>query len=170
MFSATSEAIVEFLAIEYKYAGKFCRGLPNLNLPALTAPTNLNPLDMVSVELWKLDLKEHCNKSRRRGALNQRVLGIILGQTVRHRIKGTNNWPSVNGSSNPLELLRLIRQLLLTGATTRKDVHALIDAESALYKFRQSKLMPNSEYLEKLKGLIEVYEHFGGNLALVHPV
>ena len=165
LFSATTEAIGEFVATEYEYAGEYRRGLPELSLPDLTAPTNPNPLDMVSVELWKLDLKEHRDKSRRRDALNQRVFGLILGQcsrTVRDRIEAASNWPSVNGSSDPLELLRLIRQSLFTGATTRKDVHALIDAESALYRFRQSERMTNSEYLEKLKGLIEVYEHFGG--------
>ena len=64
LFSATTEAIGEFVATEYEYAGKYRRGLPELNLPALTAPTNPNPLDMVSVELWKLDLKEHRDKLR----------------------------------------------------------------------------------------------------------
>ena len=64
LFSATTEAIDDFVAKEYEYAGKYRRGLPDLNLPTLTAPTNPNPLAMVSVKLGKLDLKDHCNKLR----------------------------------------------------------------------------------------------------------
>ena len=61
-------------------------------------------------------------------------------------------------SDIPLQLLTMIRQSLYSGATTRKDVHSLINTESDLHKFKQSEGMSNSDYHEKLKGLIEIYE------------
>ena len=63
-------------------------------------------------------------------------------------------------------LLRLIRQSLFTGATTKKDTEALQDAELSLYTFRQGETMTNDIYLEKYKGLIERYEHHGGQPGL----
>jgi hypothetical protein len=165
LFNTTTEAIGEYVATEYEYAGEYRRGLPDLNLTTLIAPANPNPLDMVSIEIWKLDVKDHRDKLRRRKGLNERVFGLVLGQcsrTVRDRIEAAAGWANINQSSDPMGLLALIRQSLFTGSTTRKGVHALIDAETALYKFKQSDRMTNSEYLEKVKGLVEVYEHFGG--------
>ena len=165
LFNSTTEAIGEYVATEYEYAGDYRRGLPDLAMPTIVAPHNPDPADVVAVELWKMDLKEHREQTRRRQALDQRVFGVILGQcsrTVRDRIEAATSWNTVNASSDPMGLLSLIRQSLFTGATTRKNVHALIDAEMALYKFKQGERMSNSKFLEKLKGLVEVYEHFGG--------
>ena len=44
----------------------------------------------------------------------------------------------------------------------RQETHALIEAEITLMHFCQSERMSNSDYLEKLRDLVEVYEHLGG--------
>ena len=67
----------------------------------------------------------------------------------------------MNTSCNALGLLRLIRQSLYQRATRRQETHALIEAETSLMRFRQSERMSNSDYLEKLRDLVEVYEHLG---------
>ena len=56
----------------------------------------------------------------------------------------------------------MIRQSLYQRATRRQETHALIEAETTLMRFRQSECMSNSDYLEKLRDLVEVYEHLGG--------
>ena len=125
LFNTTTEAIGEYVATEYDYAGDYRRGLPDLVMPVIAAPNNPDPADVVAVELWKMDLKEHRERLRRRQALNQRVFGLILGQcsrTVRDRIQAAASWNTVNASSDPMRLLSLIRQSLFTGATTPKDV------------------------------------------------
>jgi hypothetical protein len=38
LFNATTEAIGEYVATEYEYAGEYRRGLPDLNLPTLVPP------------------------------------------------------------------------------------------------------------------------------------
>ena len=55
-----------------------------------------------------------------------------------------------------------MRQSLYHRATRRKDTHALLEAKLALHKFRPTEQMSNSDYLEKLRELVEVYEHLGG--------
>ena len=95
----------------------------------------------------------------------EKTYALILGQcskTIRDRIEAHEQWEVVNTSSNALGLLRLIRQSLYQRATRRQETHALIEAETALMRFRQSERMSNSDYLEKLRDLVEVYEHLGG--------
>ena len=95
----------------------------------------------------------------------QKIYALILGQcspTIRDRIEASDEWGSINNASNPIALLRTIRQSLYHRTTRRKDTHALLEAELALHKFRQTERMSNSDYLEKLRELVEVYEHLGG--------
>ena len=44
----------------------------------------------------------------------------------------------------------------------RQETPALIEAEITLMHFRQSERMSNSDYQEKLRDLVEVYEHLNG--------
>ena len=93
----------------------------------------------------------------------EKTYALILGQcskTIRDRIKAHEQW--VNTSSNALGLLCLIQQSLYQRATRRQETHTLIEAEIALMHFRQSERMSNSNYLEKLRDLVEVYEHLSG--------
>ena len=95
----------------------------------------------------------------------EKSYALILGQcskTIRDRIEAHEQWEPVNSSSNALGLLRLIRQSLYQRATRRQETHALIEAEVTLMWFRQSERMSNSDYLEKLRDLVKVYEHLGG--------
>ena len=95
----------------------------------------------------------------------EKTYALILGQcskTIRDRIDAHEQWETVNTSLNVLDLLRLIRQSLYQRATRRQETHALIEAEITLMRFRQSERMSNSDYLEKLRDLVEVYEHLGG--------
>ena len=166
IFSKTTKAIAEYVAREYSGAGEFRNGLPEMTLPTLTAPPP--PADtatMVQIKIWELDFKEYRKRMEERERNMEKTYALILGQcskTIRDRIEAHEHWNAVNTSSNALGLLRLIRQSLYQRATRRQETHALIEAETALMRFRQSERMSNSDYLEKLRDLVEVYEHLGG--------
>ena len=49
--------ITKYISREYDQAWEFWLGLVELNLPPLAAPVPLAPLDLIAVEMWKLDLK-----------------------------------------------------------------------------------------------------------------
>jgi hypothetical protein len=46
--------------------------------------------------------------------------------------------------------------------TNQAPVHSIIKVELALYSFKQTEGMSNAVYLEKMKSVIEVYEHASG--------
>ena len=165
LFTKTTKAIAEYVAREYTSAGEFRNALPSLHLAPLNPPTRPDPGDPFLMEEWKIEYREHKKKIEDRRQNMQKIYALILGQcspTIRDRIEASDDWEYVNDASNPIALLRLIRQSLYHRATRRKDTHALLEAELALHKFRQTEQMSNSDYLEKLRELVEVYEHLGG--------
>ena len=153
------------MAREYSSAGEFRNALPSRHLPSLNPPTRPDPDDPFRMEEWKIEYREHKKRIEDRRQNMQKIYALILGQcspTIRDRIEASDECDSVNNASNPIALLRIIRQSLYHRATRRKDTHALLEAELALHKFRQTEQMSNSDYLEKLRELTEVYEHLGG--------
>ena len=166
IFSKTTKAIAEYVAREYTAAGEFRNGLPDMTLPTLVAPTPPGTTaTVVELKIWEMDFKEYRKRMEEREKNMEKTYALILGQcskTIRDSIVAHEHWESVNTSSNTLGLLRLIRQSLYQRATRRHETHALIDAETTLMCFRQSERMSNSDYLEKLRDLVEAYEHLGG--------
>ena len=166
IFSKTTKAIAEYVAREYLGAGEFCNGLPEMSLPTFVAPSPpANTATVVQLKIWEMDFKEYQERLEEREQNMEKTYALILGQcskTIRDRIEAHEQWEAVNTSSNALGLLPLIRQSLYQRATRRQETHALIEAEITLMRFRQSERMSNSDYLEKLCDLVEVYECLGG--------
>ena len=154
------------MAREYTAVGEFRNGLPDMTLPTLIAPSPPQATaTVVELKIWEMDFKVYRKRVEEREKNMEKTYALILGQcskTIRDRIEAHEQWESVNTSSNALGLLRLIRQSLYQRATRRQETHALIEAETTLMRFRQSERMSNSDYLEKLRDLVEVYEHLRG--------
>ena len=88
--------------------------------------------------------------------VSKQAFAVVLGQcsqTVRERIRASTSWRTVNDNSDLMGLLRLVRESLYTGATTRHPIHSLQEAEEALMSFRQGDNMSNHVYYEKFKGV-----------------
>lgn len=49
LFNRTTKAIGEYVVMEYKYAGKYRRGLTDMELPELEAPALLNPTNVIEM-------------------------------------------------------------------------------------------------------------------------
>lgn len=89
---------------------------------------------------------------------------LVLGQcsrTIHNRLEAHGNWKAINTSFDLMALLSLICQYLYNWSINRQATHTLIDAEADLHKFWQSNKISNSNYLEKLKGLVDVVKFLG---------
>ena len=167
LFTKTVKAIAEFVAREYSGAGEFLPGLVDLALPTLDPPADPDVNNPLELEMWKLDLKDHRKKVDDRERNMEKVYALILEQcspTIRDRIEAAATWTTINSTSDAIGLLELIRQSLYQRATRRKASHALVEAETALMKFRQTEKMTNSDYLEKVRELADMFEYLGGEL------
>ena len=165
LFASTTREIAEYIARTYENAGEFRIALVKGKLEDIKPPSSLDAdSGMAAIEMYKLDLKEYREKLRHREKNLGRIFPLILGQcsrTIRDRVEASSKWNGINRASDVMELLTLIRQSLYQRSTTRHPTHNLVDAYKSLYRFRQGEHMSNSEYLEKMKDLIEVVEHFG---------
>eukprot|EP00521_Asterionellopsis_glacialis_P009862 CAMPEP_0195281132 /NCGR_PEP_ID=MMETSP0707-20130614/574_1 /TAXON_ID=33640 /ORGANISM="Asterionellopsis glacialis, Strain CCMP134" /LENGTH=311 /DNA_ID=CAMNT_0040339981 /DNA_START=103 /DNA_END=1035 /DNA_ORIENTATION=- len=153
LFANTTKAIAEYIATEYDDAGEYRNGLVELNLPTLTKPEDVDVSDTLNFEIWKLDMRDFRDKSKKRVKNNAKAFALILGQcsrAVRDRVEASSEWNDINDESDVIGLLKLICQSIFTGATTRKKGQSLADAELAFYGFRQGDRMTNSEFLATL--------------------
>ena len=128
---------------EYTSAGEFHTGLPSLSLPVLTPPTGLDDTaTAVQITLWELDVKDYQCKLDDCQHNQQKAYALILGQcsqAIQDCLEAHASWSTVNDVSDMIELLKLIHSSIYQQATTRKGTHALIEAESALMQFHQTK-------------------------------
>mmetsp|Transcript_24339 Transcript_24339/g.36098 ORF Transcript_24339/g.36098 Transcript_24339/m.36098 type:complete len:214 (+) Transcript_24339:1120-1761(+) len=131
LFGTTTKAIGKHVATKYEDAADFRTGLVELRLPVLVQPANPPLDDPIALELWKIDIREFRDKQRKRAAVQGKAFGLILGQcsrAIRDKIEAAPTWSAANDTNDIMALLRLIRQAMCTGSTTRFPVHALVDA------------------------------------------
>ena len=65
------------------------------------------------------------------------------------RLEAAEEYEAINDSSDPVELLKLLRACIYQKHVTKKPVHAFIDAEYALLTLRQEPNQSLSSYYEK---------------------
>ena len=166
LYTTTTRKLGEYIARTYDRAGEFRLGMINLKLPTIDLPTSPGAkATTADIEIYKIDLREAKTRIRNREENSQRIFPLILGQcsrTIRDRMEAHQNWQQVNENSDVMGLLTLIRRSMHNKATTKQITHSYAEAEADLIRFRQTDKMSNSDYLEKFKGLISVYEHCGG--------
>ena len=174
LFTKTTRAIAEYVAAEFKDAGEFRLALPDLAFTPLVEPiegtsgvdANGNRIPTRRDEkIWDIEYAQYVKDKHNREKNMSKVFALILGQcgpSVRDRLEADRSWNQVNASSNPIELLTLIRSCIYQRGTSKKNTHAYLEAERALSLFHQNDKMTNHVFLEKYKELIEVYEHLGG--------
>jgi hypothetical protein len=63
-------------------------------------------------------------------------------------------------------LLRVIRNCMYGGLTTKRLEHTLINAQTKLFNFCQTSRMANAEYLQSFCGLVDVIEFLGGDIGV----
>ena len=94
-----------------------------------------------------------------------KVFPLVLNQctaAVCNKLKALAEWGSLNQGNDVIGLLHLIKSSLFKKTTTRQYMPSMADTEEAQHWFWQGPKMSCREYQKKLIGLIEVYEHLGG--------
>ena len=75
----------------------------------------------------------------------KQAVAIVLGQcsqTIRDRIKAAHTYQGIISNSDLIHHLRLIRESLYTGSTTKKMTQSIQEAEESLMSFRQGTTCP----------------------------
>eukprot|EP00543_Licmophora_paradoxa_P002396 CAMPEP_0202453532 /NCGR_PEP_ID=MMETSP1360-20130828/11488_1 /ASSEMBLY_ACC=CAM_ASM_000848 /TAXON_ID=515479 /ORGANISM="Licmophora paradoxa, Strain CCMP2313" /LENGTH=411 /DNA_ID=CAMNT_0049072657 /DNA_START=111 /DNA_END=1343 /DNA_ORIENTATION=+ len=164
-FSTTTEALVN-TSKETEVSGKeevaSSTAFDPNNLrfdPILDPPTPAKIDDIVKMEIWKLQLKEaHAKRNDRQDVINA-AYSIVRKQCSDAQwnlVESHKDHAEVQAKMDVIGLLKLIRNALYSGATTRNSCVSAQDAMVKLFTFRQSKTMENADYLKKFKELTEL--------------
>jgi len=79
------------------------------------------------------------------------------------RLKASDTFAEIMRTSNLINLLRLIRTSMYSGATSKNPMHSLIEARQGFYSFCQSNRMSTAEFLRIYQGLVDNIVHLDGN-------
>ena len=171
-FTTTTREIGEYVARSYKGDGEFIRAMhPDVLAfdalvdPESTPPTNV--ANLVQMKIWEGKLKTYNDSINTRTEVSRQAYAVVLGQcsqTIRDRLSASALWAGIQANTDLMGLLRLIRESLYTGATTKKPTESLQEAEEGLLGFRQGENMTNSNYLDKFRSLVERVEHHGSEI------
>ena len=148
-FHRTTTKIAEYISRMKDGAGEFLLALDpkKLEFDPLVKP--VFPSDPTAADYeelkheWTLDSKDYRHRLNTRTELVKKAFAIVLGQcsqAVRDRLEAHKEWEAVKSSLDVIRLLILIRTSLLSGATTRHTVHAIMDAQDAFMMLRQGKI------------------------------
>jgi hypothetical protein len=104
----------------------------------------------VLVKRWEFAYKTYYDQVERRRTASGQAFAVVLGQrspAVVDRVRAHEDWEAASQANDVIGLLRLIRNCMYGGVTTKCPEHTLIDAQTKLFTFRQTSCMPNAEYL-----------------------
>ena len=169
LFNKVTREIAEFAGREYMDAGDFRIAMEELEPVVLKKP-EWKPADeknptLPEQEEYKLKFKEYYAKKVKNESISKRIYALILGQcspAMKDRMEATPGYASINKDSDPIELLKLIRDNMYKKIVTRKPVHALIDADNDLFSIRQEPNQTLSSYYEKFKEIVAVCKNNSG--------
>ena len=172
VFAITTKEIAKYITRQYRGTGEFITAIdPDvLVFETLVDPSTMPPDEaatMVTVEIWKLELKQYVERMTHQTKAGRQAFAVVLGQcsqTVHDHLEVSATWANIKATADLMGLLQLIQQPLFSGA--KKSTDALQDAALTLYSFCQSDGMSNRAYLTKFKAYVEQYEHHGGQPGL----
>mmetsp|Transcript_26895 Transcript_26895/g.38143 ORF Transcript_26895/g.38143 Transcript_26895/m.38143 type:complete len:435 (+) Transcript_26895:354-1658(+) len=169
-FSTTTERIGQYIQGNGSFkkgGGDFINAFnPNdlrfEDIPDPTVPEDTK--DIVKIEIWKLQQKEaHARRNDRQDVINAAysIVRKQCSEALWNRVESHKRYAIVQANMDVIELLKLIRNALYTGATTRNSCVSTQDALIKLFTFKQSKPMQNADYLKKFKELTELVAFHG---------
>ena len=132
---------------------------------ALTDPTALDDPpegNQEAFELWKMDIKEYCEKLKIFANFQAGLYSLVLGQctdALQERLKSHCDYEAAN--QEWIRLLVLIHSLIHTFEENRKLSDAIMDVKEKFYKFYQGRHMTLERYHELFLAQVEVLDKVG---------
>ena len=142
--------LITHMGLTYKdYTTELKEGLENLELVDPIAPDNPVDGDQVAFEIWRIDMREYCEKlkvfANFRAGLNSLVLGQCTDALQEH-LKLHHDFQ--NSNQDGIALLVIILSLIHTFEETQKLSDVIMEVKEKFYKFYQGKYMTLEWYHE----------------------
>eukprot|EP00957_Ditylum_brightwellii_P087705 6678881-Ditylum_brightwellii.AAC.1 len=145
-----------------KNAGEFISAFDpeDLGFAPITYPPDCNEnATRIAFKKWKKRYNQAEDLVVKRKVNTDKAFGVVLGQcsrNIREILDSKKDlFGPIKANLNVIRLLTLIRDLLYTGATTKKHKVSKQEALSRLFCFKQGPAMSDSKFLERFSELVE---------------
>ena len=159
------ELLAHVGSIYKEYTTDLKEGLENLALTDPTAPDNPPDGNQVAFELWKMDIKEYCEKLKVFANFRAGLYSLVLGQctdALQECLK--SHWDYKDANQDGIRFLVIIRSLIHTFEENRKLSDLIMDVKEKFYKFYQGRHMTLERYHELLLAQVEVLDEVGNTI------
>jgi len=181
-FVETKKTIVEWIR---RGSGKevelVARALESETTPTITAPPRPphvpidpanpalgeRPEDPGEFAIWNAEIGLIAKRrSNLRDGLSKAyaILWEQCSPSVQGRIKGMDDYPTLEASRDPVDLIKKIHQVCCGADAHRQPIYAMVQTVKALATFFQGNRQSNEDYKEKFDAHWSVVEQLGGNL------
>ena len=127
-----------------------------------TEPNNPTEGNQVAFELWRMDIKEYCEKLKVFANFRAGLYSLVLGQctdALQEHMKSHHDYQAAN--QDGIALLVIIRSLIHTFEESWKLSDAIMDVTEKFYKFYQGRHMALEWYHELFLAQEEVLDEVG---------
>ena len=152
--------LLAHIGLTYKeYTTELKEGLESLELVDPTAPDNPPKGNQVAFEIWKMDIKEYCEKLKVFANFWAGLYSLVLGQctdALQERLKSHHDFQTAN--QDGIALLVIIQSLIHTFEENCKLSDAIMDVKEKFYKFYQGRHMMLERYHKLFLAQVEVLD------------
>ena len=168
-FNKTVEALGEYVAKSMKYAGDMMPLTKQLILPTIDEPEDLdsNKTSKLKIALWERKVAGYSVRLDHLESNLKAAYAVIWGQcseAMKAKLKSLPDFTKHDKDSDCIWLLKEIKGIMLRFEGQRYIFLSLYDAHHAYYHYRQGPDISLSKYLEDFQSLVDVLEHYGGNI------
>ena len=164
-FNKTTKAICNYTGTRFKNGADVrvsIEAMEVLNIPISDIQDNPTPLQR---RIWE---KEVDDLVKRRSILDQNLkslFSLIWGKctiSMRAKVETMEDYSVMKTDSDSLKLIQALKDIVFNVVTQNKyKPQAMHEALRRFYLFKQEEYMPNSDYLEKYKTIVEVCQATG---------
>jgi hypothetical protein len=135
------------------------QAVKDLDIQDPVAPADSDPVNQLTVEVWKMELKEHQDKVQHYANFQAGLYNVVLGQcteALEEQLKSHEDFPTAHNDS--VALLQIIKQLTYSFEERRFLAEALMDVKENFFGFRQGRYMSLQCYHELFLAQVQVLE------------
>ena len=160
-YTKTTEEIIRFTAIKFKSGGDVERSLSDGAILTIPMPT-LPVADVVNsglMMIWEMTARMVLERRQLLETNQTSVDALIQGQcseAVLEKVRAHTDFVAVHQARDPIGLLRLVRPVMFPYDSRKHRAVAIIELTKTMLS--QSRLMTDSEYLERFRTKLSVIE------------
>ena len=168
-YSRTIDELASYIGIHFKRYPADVKRM-TLTLTETIIPRPKDPPESATkfdIRLWEKDVDLYATRLDAYRTNKCTLYSIIWSQcseSMQSKLKSTNEFEAMADSNDSLGLLQMIKGIAYRFESQSNIYLALDEAKCSFYTYYQGHDESNATYLSKFKDIIQVIEHYGGNI------